>query len=106
MKTLSIPLTLMVLASLCGCATPSRCGPESVMVDELRRALTVAQAGDPLLFFSRQVNDTHLMKKFHENPTAGWSWDGEYAEFSAALVEKAKAKGLDSAALSQVLRTI
>jgi len=106
MKTLSIPLALLVVASLCGCSTPSRSGPEGVIVDKLRRPLPVAEAGDPLLFFSRQVNVAHLRKKFHDEPIAGWSWEGEYAEFSAALVEEARAKGLDSAALSQVLRTI
>jgi hypothetical protein len=106
MKTVSLPLTLLIVVALCGCSTPSRSGPERVMVDKIRRPLPVAQAGDPLLFFSGQVNATHLRKKFHERPTAGWSWEGEYAEFSAALVEKAEAKGLDSAALSQVLRTI
>ena len=106
MKLVSLPLALLAFAGLCSCSTPAPHGPEGVVVEKLHAPLPAAQVKDSLLFFSRQVNTSHLRKKFHDEPTTGWSWEEKYQPYSAALIEKARAIGLDSAALSEVLRTI
>ena len=90
MKPMSFLLVFLAGPGLFGCSTIHRAGPQNVLVAKVPSPDRLSGAG--------------VAERFSGESTAGW--EEKYATFSAALIQKAASKGLDSAALSRVLRTI